>query len=212
MLLYLLGVEQVGRPDEFIGVTLIEGGSNYIGNDLVKYLVTTEDSFFYRLQFDDPNDGQESQAIRTALASRGVYSRADLLNFSLKPLSTTAELAEIGIIGPTATLLGAANGLPGFKAIIYQDFITGGDDQYVLAFAGTDDVDDILEDIWQGVGLYSGQYAAAIAIGQALSPIIGTNNLIATGHSLGGGLASAASRAGGLRADTYKELLSIVVF
>lgn len=198
----LLGVEQAGRPDEFIGVTLIEGGSNYIGSDLVKYLVTTEDSFFYRLQFADPNDGQESQAIRNGLASRGVYSRADLKNFSLEPLNSI-DLAEIGVPGEIATLLGPASGVPGFNAMLYQDFITGGDEQYILAFAGTDDFDDILDDLWQGLGLYSEQYEKAIEIGEALTDFIDPTSLIVTGHSLGGGLASAASRAGGITADTF---------
>jgi hypothetical protein len=53
----------------------------------------------------------------------------------------------------------------------------------------------------QGLFSFSTQYTLAAELGETLTDDRG--HLIVTGHSLGGGLASAAALAGGFRADTF---------
>lgn len=73
----------------------------------------------------------------------------------------------------------------GLKAALFID----GNGNQVLAFAGTDFTSwaDWKANILQGMGLKSSQYTNAIALAESYGPIT------YTGHSLGGGLASAAA-------------------
>ena len=171
----LAGVERERKPEEYIRGTLVVKGQD-VGSDKVKYLVANEDSFFYQLQ--------RRQEVRNALASRGVYKSEDMPDFCLQQKS--AEGA----------------GVPGFKAIKYQDYITG-EDQYVLAFGGTDDKWDWGNNFAQGSGLLPDQYDKAIKLGREFKRDGKQGHLVVTGHSLGGGLASAAALAGGFPADTF---------
>jgi RHS repeat-associated protein len=89
----------------------------------------------------------------------------------------------------------------GFKSALFQK-----GDRYVLAFAGTDglsDWGDIKANITQALGMDTKQYNQAIGLATKLSDALGAENLVITGHSLGGGLASAASLATGIRAETF---------
>ncbi|HEX7816408.1 hypothetical protein [Dyella sp.] len=100
----------------------------------------------------------------------------------------------------------------GFRAGIYQD----GKGDYVLAFAGSNDIPDWLNNISQGLGLPSAQYAQAAALATQAKVAFG-DQLAITGHSLGGGLASIASlatdtpavtfNASGLDDNTIKQLV-----
>ena len=90
----LAGVERERKPEEYIRATFVVKGHD-VGSDKVKYIVANEDSFFYALQ--------SNQAVRNALASRGVYKSEDMPNFCLKK----GDALDAG--------------LPGFKAIKYQD-------------------------------------------------------------------------------------------
>ena len=99
----------------------------------------------------------------------------------------------------------------GFKADIYK----GQDGKYILAFRGTySDPDhpenDIVHDwskdwiddnVAQGVGMGSKQYQNAIDLSRKLRDKVGKDNLTITGHSLGGGLATAGGAATGC--ETY---------
>src|SRR3546814_20255804 len=75
-------------------------------------------------------------------------------------------------------------------------------DLYVVAYRGTDnwgvanpgDADD---NALQGMGFETGQYSDAIALAQRAEQVFGEGNVVVTGHSLGGGLASAAAPAHG---------------
>jgi hypothetical protein len=128
-------------------------------------------------------------------------------DFCLQPKSPL-DLRRIGVPDEANLRLGEGSGVAGFKAMLYQDYITG-DRQYVLAFAGTDgpsDISDWYNNIVQGSGMGApAQYVAAMLIGDKLATQsdIPAGNLIVTGHSLGGGLASAAAVVGGIRADTF---------
>ena len=204
----LAGVEAAPRVDERIRGTLVVNG-DAAAFDEVKYIVANEDSFYYALH--------TKQEVRNALASRGVYTFVDLPKFSLERKSPL-DLRGLGVPDDANLLLGEGSGIAGFKAMVYQDYITG-EDQYVLAFAGTDDtfgqfLDWLLfgaEGDWknnfdQGLGRGTPpQYEAAMKTGDGLSKSDGIHagHLIVTGHSLGGGLATAAAVVGGFRADTF---------
>lgn len=94
-----------------------------------------------------------------------------------------------------------ADGSPdkGFYAQLYER-----DGQYVLAFRGTKEVDDIVEDVVQGTGISSSQYDQAANLSQKIKENRYTsNNTVITGHSLGGGLAAIAGGVTGYPTYTY---------
>ena len=76
----------------------------------------------------------------------------------------------------------------GFRAAVYQD----GKGDYVLAFKGTSGANDWKADATQALGLDTAQYNEAVALATKAKAAFG-NNVVLTGHSLGGGLASTAS-------------------
>lgn len=91
----------------------------------------------------------------------------------------------------------------GFKASLYYN---EKENLYILAFAGTENLKDWITDIRQGIGLDDkkrGQYRKAIELADKVQEYAGQKNLIITGHSLGGGLASIASVATGCNASTF---------
>lgn len=129
------------------------------------------------------------------------------------------------------------NRASGFKADIYR-YNENGQEKYVLSFRGTysdprdkgpadekgsrDIIDDwsidwVDDNIKQGIGLGSEQYEQAIAVSKKLkkNENVGGENLTITGHSLGGGLATAAGAAtscetyafnpAGVHNETYKK-------
>lgn len=86
----------------------------------------------------------------------------------------------------------------GFRAAIYTD----GNGRYVLAFAGSNDVQDWINNARQGVGWDAEQYDQAVQLAREAEAAFG-DNLVITGHSLGGGLAATASLAIGNTAVTF---------
>ncbi|EKN3488830.1 DUF2974 domain-containing protein [Yersinia enterocolitica] len=85
----------------------------------------------------------------------------------------------------------------GFQAGIYSD-----NQQYVLSFAGTNDIQDWLSNIRQATGYEDVQYNQAVALGKTAKMAFG-DALVITGHSLGGGLAATAALASGTFAVTF---------
>ena len=85
----------------------------------------------------------------------------------------------------------------GFGAALYK---VG--DGYMLAFRGTDQRVDWPGNIKQGVGLRASQYEQAIKLAERVYDETG-GNVMMVGHSLGGGLATAAAHATGARAVTF---------
>ncbi|HXG83461.1 MAG TPA: Mbeg1-like protein [Pyrinomonadaceae bacterium] len=85
----------------------------------------------------------------------------------------------------------------GFRAIALrpQD---ASDNRVIVAFAGTRDGKDWKNNIGQGLGLPTRQYTQAVQFADKWKAT-GGGNVILTGHSLGGGLASYASVKTGLR-------------
>ena len=92
----------------------------------------------------------------------------------------------------------------GFDAAIYQN----AQGQYVVAYRGTDNWSpgaggDLTTNAGQGAGLKTEQYQQAVALAQNAEKIFGKGNVVFTGHSLGGGLASAAMLATGAPGVTF---------
>src|SRR5690606_11797820 len=66
--------------------------------------------------------------------------------------------------------------------------------------------------ILNGIGLKTSQYNTAVRLTEKVINIIGKENLIVTGHSLGGGLAQAAAIAHNLRAITFTAASPATVY
>lgn len=94
-------------------------------------------------------------------------------------------------------------GVPnGFRAVLYRNQETG---TFVLAFAGTDDIHDVVTDAQQVLGIRTRQYLFAMKLGELIAddPQYANGspaNLVFVEHSLGGGLATVASAATGAKA------------
>lgn len=85
----------------------------------------------------------------------------------------------------------------GFQAGIYSD-----NQQYVLSFAGTNDMRDWLSNIRQATGYEDMQYNQSVALAKTAKMAFG-DAMVITGHSLGGGLATTAALASGTFAVTF---------
>jgi hypothetical protein len=92
-----------------------------------------------------------------------------------------------------------SNSKSGFQARLY---INERDRTYALAFAGTTSGQDMLQNLKQGAGLESEQFDSAINLTRRVKAHTG-GKLVLTGHSLGGGLASAASLVTDTKAVTF---------
>ncbi|MFM7057030.1 MAG: hypothetical protein ACKO2P_08935, partial [Planctomycetota bacterium] len=213
----LEGVER-NRPDDRIRLTAtVRAAADLpwmsLSSDEVRYVVNENmDTFYPNLQFDRPrywdrNDILSGVVLRDALISEAVYEVKDLPQFGQQILGEQ-ELWELGL--PAAVVLDLLNSqkaeAKGLRAAIYRDFLSPNGSGYVLAFAGTTfQVQDILTDIVQAAGLegdeylmhagVASQYVPAMKIGYHFAEVLRGNgvNPRSTGHSLGGGLASAAS-------------------
>lgn len=75
----------------------------------------------------------------------------------------------------------------GFDAAVYTD----NDGRYVVAFRGTDQTRDWKTNLGQGLGFQTTQYNLAAQLGTQAKAAFG-ENVVFTGHSLGGGLTTAA--------------------
>ncbi|WP_437963218.1 DUF4150 domain-containing protein [Sorangium sp. So ce260] len=76
--------------------------------------------------------------------------------------------------------------------------VFGGDQRPTVAFRGTENGADWQNNFAQGLNVESPYYRDAVRVGNTLG-----NSVDYTGHSLGGGLASAAATAGGSRGWTF---------
>ena len=90
----------------------------------------------------------------------------------------------------------------GFKAALYESAFER-PPKLVIAYAGTEDKKDILADLRQGVGLKDAQYDRAMSLAKAAASRVNTRSIETTGHSLGGGLASAATVVTGTKGYTF---------
>ncbi|CAD7719574.1 hypothetical protein LMG31886_14590 [Xanthomonas hydrangeae] len=86
----------------------------------------------------------------------------------------------------------------GFDAAFYRNE----QGNVVLGFCGTDEGKDWKHNIGQGLGLDDAQYASAIQLGSQAKQAFG-DQVVISGHSLGGGLAAASAMVNDIPAVTY---------
>lgn len=117
------------------------------------------------------------------------------------PISATnaVQLAN----GDPATLAAKSDDpASGFHAAVYVNTDTG---KVTVAFAGTEGAaNDILTDVANGLSIPTTQYEKAMDLAHYVKDTFG-DNVEFVGHSLGGGLATAASAATGLGATTFNS-------
>ena len=111
-----------------------------------------------------------------------------------KPL-TKKQLAAAGI---TPNML--RDNVDDYVADVY----TNGKGDYVVAYRGTmfDSPGGPITDVQQGAGLPTGQYVEGARLAQQAKAAFG-NNVVFTGHSLGGGLAASSAALTGTTAVTF---------
>lgn len=90
------------------------------------------------------------------------------------------------------------NAASGFDADIYTD----GNGRYALAYRGTDAGKDWATNLGQGLGFETSQYNQAMALARQSKVAFG-EDLVITGHSLGGGLAAVGAAATDTPAVTF---------
>ncbi len=125
---------------------------------------------------------------------------ADVYNDVASPppgfrVASEADLRELNITTDMLERPGSS-----FRARVYATG-EGADTRYVVAFRGSSSGEDWRNNFQQGFGLGSESYAKALLIGERLSR--SDANVSITGHSLGGGLASAAGVASGRDTITF---------
>jgi len=136
---------------------------------------------------------------RDAEAASAVYDDELPPGSNLRP-ATDAELADFALDKNYMENLNVKGAKTGFRARMYVDKTTG---EKLIAFRGTTSDDgDIKADVQQAVGMENAYYTRAQEIAARVK-MGGGDNVRFVGHSLGGGLASAASRASGNPATTF---------
>ena len=197
-------------------VATLEGVGIANLRDAVKYNLAKPKSFYQTLA--------EKDSVRNGLASAKVYEpSADAPEFALKlqtrdevaELLKDSDLNEVQVDYVLAVLFGALLGGPypgpnvgALKAALYMDYAAPKQGEYVLAFAGTQwqNFQDILTSLNQFESPGEAQYVGAVNLGGYLARVPKLQgNLMVTGHSLGGGLATAAAFAGNIPADTFNS-------
>lgn len=136
----------------------------------------------------------------TERAQTSALLSADVYNDIPNPpagyrVATQAELDSLGITPAMLEQPGSS-----FRARIYATD-EGGQTSYTIAFRGSSSGEDWQNNFQQGLGMDSESYRKALDIGRVIAQ--GDVPVTMTGHSLGGGLASAAAIAAGRPADTF---------
>ena len=172
------------------------------GSITVNFNNGAERQSFANAKISDGNNtvdigGQINIAKRHSMAASDVYNSKSQLSkaeHGMERLSKE-QLTEKGL-----------NDLPfnddesGFKSALYFDYEN---DNYIYAFAGTEDGTDWAINFAQGRGKYSEQHQLAVLNVSAIRQAVGKNTISTTGHSLGGGLASLAAMSQNLSATTF---------
>jgi hypothetical protein len=197
--------ENNGKPNTTIKIDyLLQDGDVYrsLGSDKVLYVVAAPKSFYYELL--------THQELVSTYASKAIYGRNNKPEFAMK-IQDEYDLQKLGLNSVTIEKLAGTGTVgeqeTGFNAALYREYLTG---KYILAFAGTDftSFDDWRTNILQAFGSDGvDQYDWAKEIANALANnsvfSFNSSNTYITGHSLGGGLASAASIMSGFHAYTF---------
>lgn len=138
----------------------------------------------------------------TARAQQNALLSADVYQDMAAPpsgfhVASTEALRDLGL---TPTML-EQPGVSSFRARVYVAADGEGGTRYVVAFRGSQTGEDWRNNLGQGLGLDAPSYDKALQIGRQIAR--SGEDVTFTGHSLGGGLASAAAIASGREADTF---------
>ncbi len=103
----------------------------------------------------------------------------------------------------TPKIAGTGIGAVGFKSALYKS----DRGEFTLAFAGTNSksIKDLWTDAKGGAGFTPEQFNKAMDLGKNVTSALG-DNVVFTGHSLGGGLASYAAIGSGAAATTFNPM------
>lgn len=144
--------------------------------------------------FDQQLRGKDPQKIDLEMAqlSEAVYHP------ETKTVGNWTRLDEAQLTQAGIDPKSLENSDTGFRAGIYSN----GDGKYVVAYAGSNDVQDWITNARQGIGWDSKQYDQAVQLAQDAQQAFG-ENMVITGHSLGGGLAATAALATDTSAVTF---------
>lgn len=161
---------------------------------------------------------RNTDQVEYARAAKHVYLKNDpnIENMpdNLKSIANTSpegmvsaddkDLQKLGLKQSDLTPEGSS-----FKAAVYKKdpSVWGNtEDEYIVAFRGSTTSDeDWINNFRQGANEESEYYKRAINIGEKLNQSPNGKNVQLVGHSLGGGLASAASGGGNLNASTFNS-------
>jgi hypothetical protein len=173
---------------------ILSGGAMQV-SDSVKYVVAGRDTFYYQMV--------KRQELRAAVASDLIYGSGDpsdpskfglQLNGFNSPFAQDQHLVNL-VSGLANYIRGKVNDATrpdGFHAGVYFDYCSR---KCLVAFRGTDrySPDDWETNLTQYIYGRSSQYDKAMEIGMWIYPRGVIDDVVFTGHSLGGGLASAAT-------------------
>lgn len=140
---------------------------------------------------------RDMDAVERARLSKHVYADAGTPPPTGFSEVGEEELRKLGLSSGKLSPNGSS-----FKAAIYKtDPDVHGGSKYILAFRGTTNQADWEQNARQGVGAKSDYYERAMEIGKILKR--SGKSFEITGHSLGGGMASAAALAADTTATTF---------
>lgn len=150
------------------------------------------------------DDAKIAQFLLDAQAAQAAYQAPG--ERTAPPGHRNATPEDLGKLGLNEAMLehpiDPATGEPSeFRAAVFVNEATGAP---LVAFKGTTSGTDWMQNFRQGVGMDSFYYNQAQTIGRAVGTTPGgVGNARFVGHSLGGGMASAAARTSGLPATTF---------
>lgn len=154
------------------------------------------------VNFFDPT-GLVPNAYEASMMAAYVYNDADDIvngeNVNLTNLKETGW--NISGHQSSASMNNTGPGDNGLQSVLFERTVDGVK-EYAYVIAGTNSVEDVLQDIAQLLGL-STQYDNIIENSKVLASELAGMELTFVGHSLGGGGAIAASMATGLEAITF---------
>jgi RHS repeat-associated protein len=162
---------------------------NSIDNSAERYSPCSPYTYVFNnpIFFVDP-DGNDPTPYEAALIAAHVYGDKNI------DLDGGWEISSLKI--------NCQNETPGLKYGLYQRKMKSGKIEYVLAFAGTEDIYDVIDDINQIVGL-SQQYSATSDLARSVNSSLKGKTLVFVGHSLGGGLSNLSSKVTGRSSITF---------
>ncbi|QDS95898.1 hypothetical protein FF011L_46990 [Roseimaritima multifibrata] len=214
-------LDNLSAPSNKLRIQLL-GPDNLNVEDRVKWTAVKKESFYNTLS--------SNQTLRNAMAAELVYGNNGIYgtphestDYGLKLISNQNQQDLLKLMAMSHTLSKNqaqyildsfyyrapttdspnSDSIANFGAGLYLDHFSG---RFILAFRGTDpeDMNDWATNFSQLTSNYSADYEMAILLTTVLQKNVPSLQLMQlTGHSLGGGLASAAAIATALHADTF---------